>query len=134
MPARQRGRPSCAACRQPAAQRPLRHVVLPGDAHQRAAALKVTAKHLPAGKRLFSLLRGQAGQPGTRIDSAIFGERHTSSIPDPGSAAPSRDRLVRNALPAANAAASRSLPPAARPTARIWSAIRQKQQRNGQWR
>jgi len=98
MPARQRGRP-CAVGRQPAAQRPVRHVVLAGDAHQRAAVLKVAAQHLPAGNRLFSLHRGQAGQPGTRIDSAICGERHTDSIPDPGSAAPSRDRLVRNALP-----------------------------------
>jgi hypothetical protein len=120
MPARQPGQPSCAVGRQPAAQCPLRHVVLADDAHQRAAVLKVTAKHLPAGKRLFSLHRGQAGQPGTRIDSAICGERHTSSIPDPGSATPSRNRLVRNALPAAYAVASGSLPPVARSAAWIW--------------
>jgi hypothetical protein len=74
------------------------------------AVVKVTAKHLPAGKRLFSLHGGPPGQPGTRLDSAICGERHTSSIPDPDSAAPSRNRLVRNALPAAYAAAGGSLP------------------------
>jgi hypothetical protein len=61
MPARQPGQPSRLAGRQQAAQRPLRRVVPGGDAQQRAAVLAVTATHLPAGRRLFSLHRGQAG-------------------------------------------------------------------------
>jgi hypothetical protein len=64
-PAGQRGQPSRAVGRQPAAQRPHRDDVLAGDAGQRAAVLEVGAQHLPAGKRPFSLRRGQAGQPGT---------------------------------------------------------------------
>ena len=66
-PARQRGQPSRAVGRQPAAQRPLRDAVLAGHTDQRAAVLEVGAQHLPAGKRLFPLRRGQAGQPGVRI-------------------------------------------------------------------
>jgi len=63
-PAGQRGKPFSAVGREPAAQRPLGDAMLAGDARQRAAVLKVGAQHLPAGKRLFSLRRGQAGQPG----------------------------------------------------------------------
>ena len=80
-PAGQRGQPSRAVSRQPAAQRPLGHAVLAGHADQRAAVLEVGAQHLPVGKRLLPLRLGQARQPGVRIISA---SRHMGSILVPG--------------------------------------------------
>jgi hypothetical protein len=62
--------------------------VLASYADQRAAVLEVGAQYLPAGKRLVPLRRGQAGQPGVRTTSAMYGERHTGSISGPDAAAP----------------------------------------------
>ena len=61
-------------------------------------ALRATAGGSPLEifTRLFWLHRGQAGRPGTRIDSAICGERHTSRIPAP---VPPRGKSVASPRP-----------------------------------